>query len=69
MTLSGYPLRDKAPDTTHSTIVVLAVAALTAATETLPPCEVRIGLGRTPVDGAGEASDGGLVRIKTVELA
>ena len=49
-------LRDKAPNTPNLICVVLVVVVLTAATEILVPRVVRIKLGRTPVEGAGETT-------------
>ena len=62
-------LRGKAPDTPNMIRKELFVGELNAATEVLDPRVARIAPGRTPVRGAGETTDGGFVRIKTVKLA
>ena len=59
----------KAPDTPNRKCVELVAVALSAAIEVLEPREVRIELGRTPVRGAGETTDGAAISVETVELA
>ena len=62
-------LRDKAPDTPNIRVGELDDVELSAATEVLVPRIGRIVLGRTPVMGAGETSDGDAISVETVELA
>ncbi len=59
-------LRGKAPNTPNSTCAELVAADLTAATEKLAPRAARIDLGRTPVEGAGETTNVGLMSIKAI---